>query len=141
MLAINAPVSGLTWISELGLPLVTVVANRRPSGWKAIPVKPVPATGVPTSVPVPLAWLIVTSAPRFNVPLPLLPYIVKDGVQLGVPVGVTVGVGVGLGHTRVYRTFNPGVSVAMPQEKVLAGPVLLACTPLVSSRPLSVVTA
>jgi hypothetical protein len=62
-------------------------------------------------------------------------------VAVGVAVAVAVGVGVGLGHTRVYRTPNPGTSVAVPQEKVLAGPVELACTPLVSSRPLSIVTA
>jgi len=36
---------------------------------------------------------MVTSAPRFSTPLPLLPYIVKDGVQLGDAVGVGVGVG------------------------------------------------
>jgi hypothetical protein len=95
IVAIKPPVFGLIWINVLGLPLVTVEANSRPSGWKAIPVKPTPATGVPTSVPVPFVWLMVISAPRFSVPLPLLPYIVKDGVQLGDAVGVGVGVGVG----------------------------------------------
>ena len=69
------------------------------------------------------------------------------GVGVGVPavgvavaVAVAVGVGVGLGQAKVYRTFNPGMSVAVPQEKVLAGPVELACTPLVSSLPLSLLT-
>jgi hypothetical protein len=53
--AIKAPVSGLIWMSVLGLLLVTVEANRRPSGgWKAIPLKPTPETGVPTIVPLPL---------------------------------------------------------------------------------------
>jgi hypothetical protein len=66
---------------------------------------------------------------------------VNVAVVAAVAVGVTVGVavGVGLGHPRVYRTFKPFVKVAVPQEKVLAGPVLLACTPLVSSLPLSLV--
>jgi hypothetical protein len=53
IVAINAPVSGLTWISVLGLKVVTVEANSRPSGWKASPGKPTPETGVPTTVPVP----------------------------------------------------------------------------------------
>jgi hypothetical protein len=74
----------LIWISVLGLLLVTVDANSRPSEWKASPGKPTLATGVPTSVPLPFVWLMVTSAPRFSAPLPLLPYIVKDGVQVGV---------------------------------------------------------
>jgi hypothetical protein len=63
------------------------------------------------------------------------------GLGLAVAVAVDVGVGVGLGQAKVYRTFKPGTSVAAPQEKVVAGPVELACTPLVSSRPLSTVTA
>src|SRR6266699_1810214 len=120
MLAIKPQVSGLIWISVLGLPLVKVEANRRPSGWKESPGKPVPATGVPTSVPVPFVWLMVISAPRFSVPLPLLPYILKEGMQLGVPVGVTVAVavGVGLGQgTRLYRALHPGLSRGVPQER------------------------
>jgi hypothetical protein len=64
---------------------------------------------------------------------------VAVAVAAGVNVAVTVAVGVGLGQARVYRTFKPFVSVAVPQEKVLAGPVLLACTPVVSSPPLSLV--
>jgi len=67
------------------------------------------------------------------------------GVGVGVPaavgVAVAVGVGVGLGQAKVYLTFKPFVSVAVPQEKVVAGPTELACTPLVSSRPLSTVIA
>ena len=66
-----------------------------------------------------------------------VPVAVAVGVGVNVAVDVAVGVGVGLGQTKVYRTFNPFVSVATPQEKVLAGPVVLACTPLVSSLPLS----
>lgn len=80
---------------------------------------------------------MVTSAPRFNAPLPLLPYIVKEGVQVGVPVGVGVGVGQG---TKLYLTFKPFVSVAWLQEKVVAGPTALRCTPLSSKLPLSTVT-
>lgn len=60
-------------------------------------------------------------------------------VAVAVAVGVDVAVGVGLGQAKVYRTFKPFVSVAVPQEKVVAGPVELACTPLVSALPLSIV--
>ena len=64
---------------------------------------------------------------------------VAVAVAVGVNVAVTVAVGVGLGQVRVYRTFKPFVSVAVPHEKVLAGPVALACTPVVSSLPKSLV--
>jgi hypothetical protein len=37
MVAIKAPVFGLICISVLELPLVTVAANSRPSGWNASP--------------------------------------------------------------------------------------------------------
>jgi len=63
---------------------------------------------------------------------------VAVGVGVKVAVAVAVGVGVGVGQgTALYRTFTPGTSVAVPQEKAFTGPVQLACTPLVSSRPLS----
>jgi hypothetical protein len=54
IVAIKPPVSGLTWMSVL-VPLVVLMveAKRRPSGWNAIPVKPKPETGVPTTVPLP----------------------------------------------------------------------------------------
>ena len=54
IVAIKPPVSGLTWMSVLVVPNPAMVeAKRRPSGWKAIPVKLTPETGVPTIVPVP----------------------------------------------------------------------------------------
>jgi hypothetical protein len=61
-------------------------------------------------------------------------------VAVAVAVAVFVGVGDGEPHVvAVYLTLSPFVSVAVPHEKVVAGPVELACTPLVSSRPLSLV--
>jgi hypothetical protein len=51
IVAIKLPVSGSTWMSVL-FP-GTVEANRRPSGWNAIPAKPAPGTGTPTTVPLP----------------------------------------------------------------------------------------
>src|ERR1041384_4424596 len=71
---------------------------------------------------------------------------VQVGVGLGVPVAedvsVAVAVGVAVGvppPAQLYRTFNPLMSVDVPQEKVVAGPPEPACTPLVSSLPLSFV--
>jgi hypothetical protein len=59
------------------------------------------------------------------------------GVGVNVAVAVVFAVGVGLGQAKVYRTFKPSLSAAVPHEKVVAGPVLLACAPVVSSMPLS----
>ena len=53
---------------------------------------------------------------------------------------VAVAVGVGLGQAKAYRTFKPSLSAAVPHEKVVAGPVLLACAPVVSSMPPSELT-
>src|SRR6478672_11625320 len=118
MVAIKPPVSGLIWFRVLGLP-DTVVANSRPSGWKASPLKPNPETGVPTSVPVPFVWLMVTSAPKFKpVRPPLAPYMVTLQVGVGLAVGVGVGVGdavgdgVGVG-VKVAVAVAVGVNVAV----------------------------
>jgi hypothetical protein len=97
MFDIKLPVSGLIWTRLLGLPVITVEPNNRPSGWKARPVRPVFATGVPTKVPPPVAWLMVTNAPRFRAAFPLLPYMVTPGVQVGDPVAVAVAVAVFVG--------------------------------------------
>lgn len=62
---------------------------------------------------------------------------VAVGVDVAVAVGVNVAVavGVGFGQARVYLTPKPLLSAAVPQEKVVAGPLLLACTPVVSLVP------
>ena len=66
-----------------------------------------------------------------------VPVEVAVAVGVNVAVAVAVAVGVGLPQAKVYRTFKPLLRRGWPQEKVTAGPVLLACAPVVSSMPLS----
>ena len=61
----------------------------------------------------------------------------EDHHGVNTAVALLLGVGVGVGVPHAYLTCKPLVSVPVPQEKVVAGPEELACTPLVSSLPLS----